>query len=356
MGEGYAGAAIRSGRVYVLDYDQENHADALRCLSLADGQEIWRYTYPVKVKRNHGMSRTVPAVSEQSVVSLGPKCHVLCLDAVSGQLRWMIDLVRQFGATAPPWYAGQCPLIDQERAILAPGGDALMIAVDCQSGKVLWSSPNPRGWKMTHSSIVPMTLGEQRMYVYCGSGGVVGVGAEDGAILWETTDWRIDIATIPSPVDVGNGRLFLSGGYGAGSMMLAVTQTGTEYRVEPLFTLKPSVFGATQHTPVFHGGFLYGVRADGQLTCLDVSGQVRWTSGPAVRFGLGPFMLAEELILVLDGDGKLTLVEATPDAYRPLAEAQVLDGHDSWGPMALVGGRLIVRDLTEMACLNVSRP
>ena len=28
----------------------ENQADALRCLSLADGKEIWRYSYPVKVK------------------------------------------------------------------------------------------------------------------------------------------------------------------------------------------------------------------------------------------------------------------------------------------------------------------
>ena len=51
-GEGHAGAAIRNGRVYLLDYDRENEADALRCLSLENGEEIWRFTYPVKVKRN----------------------------------------------------------------------------------------------------------------------------------------------------------------------------------------------------------------------------------------------------------------------------------------------------------------
>jgi outer membrane protein assembly factor BamB len=38
VGEGYAGAAVLAGRVYVLDYDQENKADAIRCLSLADGR------------------------------------------------------------------------------------------------------------------------------------------------------------------------------------------------------------------------------------------------------------------------------------------------------------------------------
>ena len=53
VGEGYAGASILAGRVYILDYDQENKADAVRCLSLDDGREIWRYSYDVKIKRFH---------------------------------------------------------------------------------------------------------------------------------------------------------------------------------------------------------------------------------------------------------------------------------------------------------------
>ena len=35
------------------------------------------------------------------------------------------------------------------------------------------------------------------------------------------------------------------------------------------------------------------------------------------------------------------------------AEAQVLDGIESWAPMAITSGRLIVRDLTKMKCLDV---
>ena len=62
VGEGYAGPVILNGRVYLMDYDRDQQQDALRCLSLADGREIWRYSYPVRVKRNHGMSRTVGGV------------------------------------------------------------------------------------------------------------------------------------------------------------------------------------------------------------------------------------------------------------------------------------------------------
>ncbi|MDT8301865.1 MAG: PQQ-binding-like beta-propeller repeat protein, partial [Sedimentisphaerales bacterium] len=89
VGEGYAGAAVLAGRVYVLDYDQENKADAVRCLSLDDGKEIWRYSYDVKIKRFHGMSRTVPAVTDKHIVTIGPKCHVTCLDSMTGQFKWM---------------------------------------------------------------------------------------------------------------------------------------------------------------------------------------------------------------------------------------------------------------------------
>ncbi|NOR67660.1 MAG: polyvinylalcohol dehydrogenase, partial [Woeseiaceae bacterium] len=47
VGDGYAGAAILAGRVYMLDYDRQAQADVVRCLSLQDGRDIWRYSYPV---------------------------------------------------------------------------------------------------------------------------------------------------------------------------------------------------------------------------------------------------------------------------------------------------------------------
>ena len=81
----------------------------------------------------------------------------------------------------------------------------------------------------------------------------------------------------------------------------------------------------------------------------------RWASGMDHRFGLGPFLIADGRILVLDDHGELTMAAANPDGFRLLARAKVLDGHDSWGPMALAGGLLIVRDLTTVACLDLRK-
>jgi outer membrane protein assembly factor BamB len=356
VGEGFAGPAIWKGRVYLVDYDHQAQADAIRCLSLADGQEIWRYSYPVKIKRNHGMSRTMPAITDKYLVAIGPKCQVVCLDPDSGEFRWVHQLVREFNATVPDWYAGQCPLIDGNRAIIATGGDALLIAIDCQTGQVVWQSPNPRNWQMTHSSVIPMDYQGRRMYVYCGSEGVAGVSATDGALLWDTPDWKIKIATVPSPVPVGGGKIFLSGGYNAGALMLQVKEQDGKYSVETLYRLRPSIFGAIQHTPICYQQHLFGVKTDGQLVCLDLQGQVLWSSGsgPDRRFGGGPFLIAQNLLWVMNDSGTLTLAEAGTNGYRPLAQAKVVPGPDSWGPMALAGGRLIVRDLYKMTCLDVA--
>ncbi|HWH71902.1 MAG TPA: PQQ-binding-like beta-propeller repeat protein [Candidatus Sulfotelmatobacter sp.] len=356
VGEGYAGPVILNGRVYLMDYDREKKQDALRCFSLADGREIWRYAYPVAVKRNHGMSRTVPAVTDKLVVAMGPKCHVLCLDAVSGELRWGLDLVREFGATVPPWYAGQCPLIEEGKVILAPGGkQALLVAVDAQTGKVLWQTPNPRGWKMTHSSIMPIEFSGERMYVYCADKGVVGVSAKTGAILWETADWKISIANVPSPLVLDGGRLFCSGGYNAGSAMLELKKEGDRFAVQTAFKLAPEIFGATQHSPALYDNHIYGVRPDGRFACLSLDGKTVWASDASQQFGLGPFLLADGIIFAMNDSGLLRLIEATPEKYKLLGQAQVLKGRESWGPLALAGGRLLARDFTRLICLDVAR-
>jgi outer membrane protein assembly factor BamB len=304
LGEGYAGAAVANGCVYVLDYDQEKEGDVIRCLSLDDGKEIWRFFYKVKIKRNHGMSRTVPFIAGDCVITFGPKCHVVCLDKTTGELRWKRELVREDGAEVPAWYAGQCPLIDGDKLILGVGGkDALVMALDYRTGDVIWKTPNPKGWKMTHSSLVPMDLENERSYVYCTSGGVVGVSSTDGSLLWQYQDWRINIANVPTPLIIDKERIFLSGGYNAGSMMLAIKHVDNKFVPESLFRLDPKVFGSDQQTPIFYKGFIYGVRPDEQLVCMALDGNIKWTSTSANKFGLGPYTIINNMIYVMDDEG-----------------------------------------------------
>lgn len=363
LGEGYAGPAIRDGRVYVLDYDETREADMLRCLSLDDGVEIWRRGYEVRVKRNHGMSRTVPAVDERCVVTIGPKCHVMCVAADTGDLLWGIDLVREWGTKVPLWYAGQCPLLDGETAVLAPAGDALLIGVARETGDVVWQTPNPRGWKMSHSSVIPMTLAGRRMYVYCALGGVAGVaadGADRGRLLWETTAWDKSVVA-PSPVAVGGNRFLVTAGYGSGSMLFEVqADTNAGYRVAIVHEWDRKDFACEQHTPVYYQGHLFTVMPKDagelreQLLCMRPDGTHVWSSGKTHRFGLGPFMVVNGRLLAMSDDGRLTMAAASTRAFEPMAAADILQGREAWAPLAVAGNRLLARDFRRLVCLDMA--
>ena len=328
VGEGYAGPAVLEGRVYLLDYDQKKQADVVRCLSLNDGKEIWRYSYPVKIKRFHGMSRTVPAVTDKYVVTLGPKGHVTCLDSKTGEFRWMLNLVKEYGTTIPQWYAAQCPLIDDGKAIIAPAGSVLMMAVDCETGQIVWQTPNPDKWVMTHSSIVPMEFKGNRFYIYCGgsteAGGVVGVSAKDGQVLWKTDEWKVR-TNVPMPLVVGADRIFLTAGYGqydSGCTMLRLTESDGKIVAKSEFKHPTAVFGSMQHTPILYNDHIYGVGMDKQLICLDLEGKVVWTSTSANTFGSGPYVIAGGMLYVLNDSGILTLVEANSSGYVQLAQGE----------------------------------
>ncbi len=362
VGDGYAAPVVFAGCVYLMDYDVAKRADAIRCFSLDDGKEIWRRSYGNNIKRNHGMSRTIPAVTKDYLVAMGPKGHVLCVDTATGNFRWGLDLQREYGTIEPLWYTGQCPIIDNGITVIAPcGTDVLIMGVDCNSGEVKWKIPNPNAWNMSHSSVIPMTLLGKRMYVYAALGGMVGVSAEPdtlGTLLWEIP-WDAKVVA-PSPVQAGDDLIFATTGYGRGSRLLKVKQDGDKMSVEVVYDKSPEqILACEQQTPIYHNGLLYGImpkdsgELKGQFVCYKPDGTFVWASGSDHRFGLGPFLLAGDRFLMLDDEGELTMADATAGEYKPLAHADLLEGHDAWGPLALAGTRLLVRDMNTMACVEV---
>lgn len=366
LGEGHAGAAIYEGKVFLMDYDEVNREDALRCFSLVEGKELWRRSYVVSLKRNHGMSRTVPAVNADFVLTIGPRCQVMCVKRETGDLVWTMDMVRQYQTEVPLWFTGQCPMIDNNKAILAPGGSSVMIAVDCHTGKILWETPNPGGLKMSHSSIMPWTLNGKKMYVYSAVGGVVGISAEgedEGKLLWVSKKWNHSVVA-PAPVCFPDGKILLTAGYGAGSMVLKVVPANGTYRVDVLKEYLPKDgMASEQQTPLVWNGLLYGIQPKdagplrNQLICVnpeDVT-KIVWASGKENRFGLGPYMIADNKMYVLSDDGTLTMIQPDGKKYIQMVQKKLFNGQDAWAPLAIADGFMVMRDSKTMYCINLSK-
>jgi outer membrane protein assembly factor BamB len=57
----------------------------------------------------------------------------------------------------------------------------------------------------------------------------------------------------------------------------------------------------------------------------------------------------------MNDTGTMSCVAADPAEFKLLGSAEVLaKGHEAWGPMAIAGGKMLVRDLTRMVCLDLS--
>jgi outer membrane protein assembly factor BamB len=360
--QGYAGAAIKDGRVYLNDYDEAKKEHLVRCISLADGKDLWHWSYPVEIRPNHAITRTVPAVGRQLVFSLDPKCRLHALDARTGKLVWEKNLVQEYKTTIPQWYAGQNPLLDGDRVVVATGGDALVIAFDQATGKEVWRSPNPAKDLMSHSSLMPATIGGIKQYLYLTMNKVIGIAAADGQLLW-TSPFTAKMAATGSPVSIGDGRVFVSSGYEAGSVMYQVQKASSGFNAQKLFELTSMQFNSEVHTPILYQNHLFAVgsKTRGRFTCLSLDGKVVWQSPVASgdpagtrTFDLGGFLLADGMFFILDGrTGMLRLIEANTKEYKELASAQILEGEEVWGPPALSDGKLVIRDMNKMVCLQV---
>jgi len=171
---------------------------------------------------------------------------------------------------------------------------------------------------------------------------------------------------VPSPISIGDGRVFVTSGYEAGSMMIQMEKGPSGFTAKKLFTLTSAQFNSEVHTPILYKDHLFAVgsKTRGRFMCVGLDGKVAWQSPVASgdpagtrTFELGGFILADGMFFLLEGTtGMLRLIEANTTGYKELASAQVLSGEEVWGPPALADRKLVVRDMKEMVCLQVGPP
>ena len=364
-GDGHAMPSLHNGTLYLLDYDEARKGDRLKAINADTGEERWHHLYSVKIKRNHGISRTVTACNGSYVVSIGPQCHVLCLEADTGKYKWGFSMKTRFGTKVPLWYTGQCPLIEDNTLILAPAGkDVLMCGIDLESGETVFETPQPGKLEMSHASVMKITAAGVKQYIYAALGGIVGIAAEGenrGKILWRTDGFTASVIA-PSPLVLDKGRFFMTAGYGYGGVMYQIINDNQNWQTTELYRKTKKEFACEQQTPIYHDGLLYTVLpSDGganrqQLVCMTPEGKILWSSGKQDRFGLGPFLAtADGHMFLMDDSGTLSLAKIGADGYQRLAHFELMQkkGRDAWGPMLLADGRLFLRDSTRIYCLKV---
>lgn len=209
-----------------------------------------------------------------------------------------------------------------------------------------------------------MTIKGKKTYVYCAVGGVCGIsasGADKGKILWETSEFAPAVIA-PSPVVLENGMILIMAGYGAGSALIKVNHARESYSARVVSKYKPSEgMASEQQTPVKLNGYLYGIQPKDagtlreQFVCFKQEDcmKVLMSSGKTIRFGLGPYIYADGKFYILNDDGEMTIAKANPGKFQVLDKARIIEGQDSWGPLAITGGYLLMRDSKQLVCIDI---
>jgi outer membrane protein assembly factor BamB len=361
LGPGYGGAAVSDGKVFVLDRIRGKQ-DVLRCLDLDTGQEDWSFAYDASGRVSHPGSRSTPTVDGNYVYTCGLFGHFYCVDRRTHKPIWHKNIWEDFNGGRPPqWAISQNPLIYADSVILASQtAKAGLVAYDKLTGELKWTSAALPGQPGYVSPKLVHVAGEDQVVMVTASkrgtgGAVVGMDPKTGKTLWSYTNWQCKIP-IPNVTEVGDGRLFITGGYEAGSAMVRIAKGGDSYTVTEVY--KTDAFGTHCHPPVLYEGYLYAhcttnTRRDG-MVCMDVNGNVKWKTGRSPVFDKGGFLLADGLIFSMDGrKGILYLIQPDPSGFKPLASVKLLGENECWGPLALSDGKLIVRDQEQMKCVVI---
>jgi hypothetical protein len=241
-----------------------------------------------------------------------------------------------------------------------------VVAYDKLTGELKWKSVPLSGLPGYVSPSIVKVAGEDHLVMITASvgrgrtardGSVNGLDPLSAKVLWTYTNWQCPIP-VPQPVDAGEGRMLITGGYGAGTAMIKVQKKEDgSYGVTELF--KNPDFGAHTQPPMLHKDHFYShytinERSDG-FVAMSMDGQIKWKTDQQPAFVRGGIILADSLLLTTDGNTKLYLVEPDPSGFKPLASAVVLEQGDNWAPLALVDGKLLVRGQKELKCLQVAQ-
>jgi len=361
VGPGFGGAAVKDGKVYFTDRE-DDQKDHVRCVDLMSGKEIWRMTKDVPGRLPFNGSRCTPTIDGDMVFAVSPFGHVYAIQVADGKLVWEVPFMEKFEGEPPRWGYSHAPLVVGNKVIIAPmSSKANLVAFDRTSGKQLWQSSGAGGDGYVSPNL--FTLYGKRQILMLNKDKLMSVDPENGKELW-TYDGYQNPIPIPHPTALPGDRLFLSGGYGAGSVMIQVKKDGEKVSVKELFRLDER--GSQVQQVLYHDGYLYAnfntnenLRKDPEgLICLNEKGETMWKTHQNPPMNRGNLIIADGKIFALGGEnGVLYMAKANPKGFKALASATIFETKPRenmiWAPMALTDGKLVLRNQSLMKCLDL---
>jgi outer membrane protein assembly factor BamB len=360
IGDGYGTPAIAGDRVYLVS-NRGMDAEFVQALSVRDGKSVWATRMGNVGNPNqqppYPMARSTPTVEAEFIYAFSSDGDIACLRRSDGKIVWQKNVRREFGGVPGTWAYAESPLIDGEVLVVTPGGpDATLLALNKNTGGVIWKSAVPGGDRAAYSSVIPIEAAGRKQYVQFLDKGLVGIDAKTGQFLWRYTQTSGGPANIATPVARGqyvystNSRRF-----GGGLVQLNATSDGVAAEQVYFERDMPNTLGGQ----VLLGDILYGTNQEGPAAAEFLTGKILWRDK---ELGPGSVFYADGRLYFHGENGDVVLVEATPNAYAekgrftPASQPKRKDARErAWAYPVVADGRLYIRDLGQLWVYDVKK-
>lgn len=335
LGEGHSSAAVTNSGVYTTG--MLNGTGYVFAFGL-QGKLLWKKEYGPEWTENHYGVRSTPLVIKDRLYLMSSFGKLFCMNTANGQIIWSIDTFKEYGGRNTSWGVTENLLYDGNTLYCSPGGSQTsIIAVDRNTGKLIWKSKGPDE-RSAYCSPILIQLSGRKLLVTRMDRSIQGYDASTGKFLWKF-DFNMDPYVHPNiPVYI-DGYLFCASGYGLGGVMLKLAPDGNSVtEVWRNAKLDPKIGGV-----VVLDGRIYGAGdRNRRFVCLD------WKTGNEV-FALNQLapanIIADNgLLYIYSENGNISLAKPASDRIDIVSSFRVpLGSGTHWAHLVINNKKLYVR-------------
>ncbi len=335
VGTGHACVVISGGLLYTTG--NRTNLDTVYCLNATNGQVVWSNSYPsaLYAVNYEGGTSGSPTIDGDRLYTIGKWGDLFCFNRFTGAILWSTNIQQAHQLRLANWGLASAPLIDGHRLYLNAGGRGM--ALNKNTGRLLWLNDTNRNG---YSTPVPWLADGVPSLLIFGLRELVSVRADNGLPQWAIpwTAYQDINASDPIPY---KGRFLATSDARPGSMISYSNGIlTTNWTFSSLSThLSPGVV-ISNHLYTFVGNAKLGPY---YFICVDMeTGLQEWVR---TDLAVGAVIGVGNRLVVLDGSGKLLILNADPSSSQNNAvQLQVLNA-TTFAPPAFNRGVLYVRDI-----------
>lgn len=364
-GAGYSSISTAGDRLYTLG-KINNRATAI-CLDLKTGKKVWATDFAdaeVGKTYNTGWSdgpRSTPTIDGDRVYCIGDLGTLACLDRNKGTILWSRDFVKEFGGNVPSWGFSESVLIDGDKVICTPGGKALLVGLNKNTGETVWESKT--GYGAQYVSVVKATFEGTPVYLTAVKEGLVAYDAASGEELFKNEKTGNRTAVIPNPIVSGN-RIYHSSAYGAGNVALDVSKENGKLVAKEVYAFKTDSMENHHGGYILYNGTIFGFSksSGGSWLAQDLqTGKTLWSKN--LRSGKsGSIAFADGMLYCYDeAEGVCFLAKPSTTGWEPVGQVKIpeVTGLDRkqgkiWAHPVIADKKLFLRDQEKLFAFDIA--